>query len=48
MEKSILFNLYSMLICCFVNNGNFKEAKDVVKDMKKISIKNSMLLFREA
>ena len=48
MEKNVLFNIYSMLICCFIGGGNFKEAKDVLEDMRKIGVENSMFLFREA
>lgn len=48
MENGILFNLYSNLSSYYLKAKHFKEARDVIKDMEKINVKNSVLNFRKA
>lgn len=48
MEKGILFNLYQNLSAYFLKAKHFKEAKQAVKDMEKLEVKNSLLNFRKA
>lgn len=48
MEKGILFNLYNNLSAYYLKAKHFQEAREVVKDMEKIDVKNSFFNFRKA
>ena len=48
MEVSILFNLYTNLLCYYLKGHYLDCARDVVKDLEKLGHISSIFYFRKA
>lgn len=48
MEKGIILNLYQNLASCFLKGKHFEEAREVIKDIEKLGLENSLIFFKKA